>query len=385
MKNFYHLLLRELKLFSTNTVMLAIFIAAPIVYAILTGEVYKEAKVTDLPILVVDLDETPFSDKLIDALDDNQYLKVAEVRRVRQDFKTELLQNNYQAIVTIPENFQADIEQKRHPEILAEVNSGNMLTGNYATTGIMNVLSTLNAGFEIGSLQKKGMPTAIATEQFESFQISVSRFYNPSSNYLLFLWPGMLGTIMQQVFLLVFALTFAKEFASKSILELLEISKSPIYLILVKSIPYWILGFLLWFGLLKLLMPYYDVPIMDGKFAFFVLTVLFVLSLTFLGIAVSVAIPSPLKATEILMVVATPSFIISGQTWPLHQMPVWVQHIAACIPLTHYLEAFRSLLLYNATLNQIMPQIIGLIIITVVSFIVSVILLKIKIKRISIS
>jgi len=381
MKNFYNLIVREFKLFGTNTVMLAIFIAAPIAYAILTGAVYKDAKVTDLPILIVDLDETPFSDKVIDALNDNQYLKVMEVRRTREDFKAELLKNNYQAVVTIPENFQADIEQKRHPEISAEINSGNMLTGNYTTTGIMSVLGTLNAGFEIGSLQKKGMPTAIASEQFESFQISVSRFYNPSSNYLMFLWPGMLGTIMQQVFLLIFALSFGKEFVTKSIGDLLKISKSPTYLILVKSVPYWIIGFIVWFPLLKILMPYFDVPMVEGKFAFMLITVLFVLSLTFLGIAVSVAIPSPIKATEILMIVATPSFIISGQTWPSSQMPVWVQDIAACIPLTHYLEAFRRLLLYNASLKEILPQIIGLIIITLVSFLAAFVLLKIKIKR----
>jgi ABC-2 type transport system permease protein len=84
------------------------------------------------------------------------------------------------------------------------------------------------------------------------------------------------------------------------------------------------------------------------------------------------------------MVIATPSFIISGQTWPLSQMPVWVQTLASGIPLTHYLEAFRRLLLYQAGFSEIMPQLIGLSIITVVSFVVATILLKIKIKRLKI-
>jgi hypothetical protein len=35
----------------------------------------------------------------------------------------------------------------------------------------------------------------------------------------------------------------------------------------------------------------------------------------------------PVKATEILMVIATPSFIW-WFTWPLSQMPVWVQAIS---------------------------------------------------------
>ncbi|MEZ5148082.1 MAG: hypothetical protein R2759_13720 [Bacteroidales bacterium] len=56
---------------------------------------------------------------------------------------------------------------------------------------------------------------------------------------------------------------------------------------------------------------------------------IFVLSVCFIGILVSILIPSQLKATEeVLMVIATPSFILSGFTWPLSQMPDWVVAVA---------------------------------------------------------
>jgi ABC-2 type transport system permease protein len=381
MRTFFELIIRELNLFRKNTVILAIFIAAPIAYALLTGSIYKDAKIYDLPIVVADLDETPFGDKIIDALDDNQYLKVAAVKHEKCDFKHEILKNNYLAVITIPKGFQADIEQKRHPEINAEINGGNMLTANYASTGIMNVLATANAGFEIGALQKEGMPSAIAVEQFESFQINIARFYNPASNYLMFLWPGILGTIMQQVFLLAMALSFAQEFETGKFAELLSHTKSALFMLAVKSIPYLIIGLLLWFPLMRIFMPIFHVPIIEAGGAYWLVSGLFVLSLTFMGTAVSIAFPSQLKATEILMIIATPSFIISGQTWPLIQMPVWVQNIAACIPLTHYLEAFRRLLLFKAGIADILPQITALSIIAGITFIIAFILLKIKIKK----
>jgi ABC-2 type transport system permease protein len=53
----------------------------------------------------------------------------------------------------------------------------------------------------------------------------------------------------------------------------------------------------------------------------------FVISVSFIGVLVSILVPNQLKATEILMVIATPSFILSGFTW-LSQMPVWVQAIS---------------------------------------------------------
>jgi len=72
MKLFWKLMRREFVLLGTNRVAVLIFIGAPILYAILIGSVYKEATVRDLPIVVVDYDNTPLSNKIIDALDDNQ-------------------------------------------------------------------------------------------------------------------------------------------------------------------------------------------------------------------------------------------------------------------------------------------------------------------------
>ena len=328
MKTFISLILREFKLFGKNSVMLAIFFGAPIAYALLIGYVYEDAKITDLPIVIVDMDNTPMSHKLIDAIDDNQYTEVAEVFYENSNIRQIIIDKNYHAVVTIPDRFEADIQQKRYPEIDVDVNAGNMLTGNYATTGIMTVMGTINAGVEIESIKKGGVPSAIARQQYESFKINITRFFNPSSNYLHFLWPGMLGVILQQVILLTLALSFAQEFEKGTFKNLLKISKSSTYLIFTKAIPYWIAAAILWFPLIRIFFPMFQIPLIEEKAAYWLISSLFILSLTFVGIAVSIILKTQLKATEVLMVIATPSFIISGQTWPISQMPEWTQVIS---------------------------------------------------------
>ena len=84
---------------------------------------------------------------------------------------------------------------------------------------------------------------------------------------------------------------------------------------------------------------------------------LFVFSVSMIGILVSILIPSQLKATEILMVVATPSFVLSGFTWPLSQMPVWIQYLAQVIPLTHFLEAYRSVTIQNGSFEVLISPV----------------------------
>ncbi len=382
MKKFINLIYREFKLFAQNQIAVLLFVVAPIAYALLLGLVYQDAKVTDLPIVVVDLDNTPLSNKVIEALDDNQYIRVQQVGEFSAtELRNMIVREGIIGIVTIPNRFEADMNQKRHPEIDIDINAANMLNANYVSTGVMQVLGTLNAGIEIASLNKKGIPRKIALKQYEAFKISMNRHYNPSSNYLIFLFPGMLGTIMQQVFMLALALSFAKEFETGTFKNLLQESKSPSYLLLVKSIPYWILGIILWVPLFHFSSTAFHMPLATHKIPFWLVTSMFMVAVTAIGIAVSIALKTQLKATEVLMVIATPSFILSGQTWPSQQIPAWIQILADIIPLTHYSEAIRRLTMYKAETIDIMPQIQSLLIITIVSIIIAYILLKLKIKK----
>src|SRR5690554_7396564 len=72
MNKFTRLLRIEFKRIFSNDVLLAIFFGAPILYGFLFGYVYQQAKVVDLPIVIVDQDRSPTTDKIIDAFDDNE-------------------------------------------------------------------------------------------------------------------------------------------------------------------------------------------------------------------------------------------------------------------------------------------------------------------------
>jgi ABC-2 type transport system permease protein len=381
MKRFIKLMLREWRHFTSNQVAMLIFIAAPVGYAVLMGLVYKDATLRDLPVVVVDLDNTPLSQKVIDAIDDNQYLKVVRVQANSDSIRQQMIFNGIIASITIPDRFEADINQKRHPEINVDINGSNMVSANYASTGLQLTLGVLNAGIEVETLKKKGIPSAVASEQFETFGITMARFYNPSSNYLLFLWPGMLGTIMQQVFLIVLALSFAREYEDNTFRDLVRYTQKPLRLLFYKALPYFLIGMIIWLPLIRICLPLFHLTMPPNEWLFYLVSAIFMLSVTFMGIAVSIMVSTQLKATEILMVIATPSFIISGQTWPLESMPMAVQLLSKSIPLTHYLQAFRALIMYDASIGEIMPQITALIIITLVFFVMAWLALRFKIAK----
>ncbi|MFB9053831.1 ABC transporter permease [Formosa undariae] len=380
MKNWISLLKREFRLFSSNSVIMAIFLGAPLAYGLLFGAVYKKGKVDNLPILVIDLDNTPMSHNLIDMLDDNEVVTPYVVYN-QNNIRHLIIETEYSSIITVPENFEADIIQKRHPEVQVEVNTANILTANYASKAIQIVLGTLNAGIEIEGIKKQGVPAITANSLYESFGVSYVKFFNASANYMEFLWPGMIGVIVQQVFMLALALSFAREFEEHTFFtEFMPKAKNIVNAMFLKTIPFWIMGVVI-LALIRGMFTLFRIPFDINPIAAVALITALVVSVSFLGVLFSVAIPSQLKATEVLMVIATPSFVVSGFTWPLSQMPGYVVAFAKTIPLTHFLEGLRKLMLYHANLTDLMPQIKAMMILAAVFAGLSFILLEIKIRR----
>lgn len=380
MKTFKQLLKVEFKRIFSNSVLLAIFFGAPIGYGVLFGYVYQQAKVTDLPIIIIDQDKSPTSDKIIDAFEDNESLLVVDVRATDGNIIEEMPIAQYAAVITLPSDFEKKVLQKEHPEIRVDLNMANILNANTASKQINSVLMTLNAGIEIESLKKQGLHPAQAAMSYESFKINFNKLYNSTGNYVTFMLPGLLAAIMQQIIFLAMALAFSRDFEDGYFTQLVQKSKSALYLILLKATPFLLMLPFMWL-FISLLFPYFKIDADIFNIPMLVLTLLLTLASIGIGLLFSIAIPSQLKATEFLMVISTPAFILSGFTWPTLAIPKVITNIAQFIPVTQYLSGFRKIAFYGGDISSILPEIKILISIILVAFIGMVVLLQFKINK----
>lgn len=358
-----------------------LFLGAPVLYGVLVGHVYQQGKVTQMPVIVVDEDNSPLSSSFIDMLSDNESIEVARVLPSLFDSKDIAMQYEATTIVHIPKGFASGVQQGRLPEMTVFVDGANTLTSNTAMMAVNVCASTLKAGIQIQAQMKRGVPAKIAAQQYEPFKTTFVKQNIRSGNYLYFMLPGVLITVLQQVLLLGLALSFSSEFEGNTFPELVREIGNPIGLILVKILPYVLMSV----GILVLYWgfgQYYRMPL-QAEFGRFVLcTFVFLLAVCFIGVLVSIILPSQLKSTEVLMVIATPAFILSGFTWPSSLMPGWVQAIANVIPSTHYLRIFRLMFIQHAENYHTDKALIALTIIMIISFILAVIILWLKIRKI---
>lgn len=379
MNEFLKLVKTEFKRIFSNGVLLAIFFGAPIGYGILFGYVYKQAKVVDLPIVIIDQDQSPISDKIIDAFTDNEALLVKDIRTTPGNIKEEMPNEQYVAVITFPERFEADVLQKKHPEIKIDLNMANILNANVASTNIQTVLLTLNAGIEIEGLKKQGMHQNQALQSFEPFKISYNKLYNSTGSYDTFMLPGLLGAIMQQIIFLAMALVFARDFEDNYFHDLVDVSKWSIYHIALKSVPFLLLIPIMWIAVAQIL-SFFRIDLIMNSGTLILVTLLSLASMS-IGMLFSIAIPSQLKATELLMVISTPAFVLSGFTWPTEAMPNFIAGIAQYIPLTQFLNGFRKIAFYGGNITSISNEINTLLLIWIVTFIAMVLLLQFKIRK----
>ncbi|ASW73127.1 ABC transporter permease [Chryseobacterium piperi] len=378
MKEFFRLLKREFKMFIGNSTLRTVFFLAPLFYATLLGFVYQSGKVENTPVIVIDRDNTPLSNQLTEMLGDNKSIRVLRYVQEPVSIKDEVIRHEAAAVVIIPSKFEGAMLQKKYPEVNVYINTGNVLTANFATKALQLTIGTFSAGASIKALQKAGMPATRAATQFEPFKTNYITLFNTTSNYLIFMWPAMLAVVLQQVILLAMAVSFAAEFQGGTFVkEYYGMKRWAFPTMLIKVIPIWVFSILI-VGMYYFMHMIFKVPMPQGIFNFIILTSVFVGSASFLGVFISILIPDALKATQILMVIASPAFIISGFTWPLNAMPGFVQFIANIIPLTPFLQAFKILLIQKGSVALTYPYMRHLGILLIVYAILGWIALKIK-------
>lgn len=381
MRKLFNLFKREFSVFLKNSTLRSVFLLAPLFYGLLLGFTYKEGKVENIPVIVIDKDQSPTSSTIVEMLNDSRSIKVLKYAEEPADIKKEVINHHAAVIITIPDRFEAQILQRKYPEIIVHVNTTNILTANFATKSVQTTLGTFSAGVEMKALQKRGMNTEFSKMQYEPFKTNYIALFNETSNYLIFMWPAMMAVVLQQVILLAMAVSFAEDFERKTFMK--NYGNTNVFLTMIcKSFPIWVLS--VWNVCLFYTMHYFfKIPLPEDIGNFVILTGLFVGACTFLGILFSIIMPNALKATQVLMVIASPAFIISGFTWPREAMPIFIQNFTNIIPLTPFLEAFKILLIQKGALENVYSYAQHLSVLLIVYMILAVAALKIKTRMIS--
>ncbi|HYX38713.1 MAG TPA: ABC transporter permease [Oligoflexus sp.] len=334
---------REMRLIRGDRKLRSLLFLAPLINAAIVCGVYAPSYITEVPIAVVDQAGSALSQRMIRWLDFHQKLKVVD--RVPDVMTAErlLAQGDIAGYAVLEKDFSERLKRNEETRVLLYCDATNMVLANTLNAAIQGVVQTFSAGVAMQKARRLGAFKDQAQTMISPIRAEIRPLGNPSFSYADFMLPGMLLSVLQQVILLGLALTWAGERETHGWSDLQSLSQRTWVLILGKNLPHFAIHFFWLLVFTGFVLPLSHVSSEAPWGAILIFAALFVAVMVSWGTWVSLVIGDRLGATQALMFLAVPSFLLSGYTWPSASLPLPLQALSQILPLTHSAIMFRKM------------------------------------------
>ncbi len=192
--------------------------------------------------------------------------------------------------------------------------------------------------------------------------VSVISFYNPQRRSAVNIVPGLIGVILTMTLVMFTAVAVVRERERGNMELLIATPVSRSELMVGKVLPYAAIGLLQTTLVLLLGTWLFEVPIRGSLRDVYLAAVLLVLANLALGLLISTRARSQFQAMQMTLFLFLPSILLSGFMFPFAGMPRPVQWLAEVLPLTHFLRLVRGIMLRGASLWELWPDALALLV-----------------------
>jgi ABC-2 type transport system permease protein len=132
-------------------------------------------------------------------------------------------------------------------------------------------------------------------------------------------------------------------------------------LMLGKIAPYIGVGIVQMTAVLTLGRFVFDVPLSGSLGLLYAVSLIFVIASLSFGLFISTLVKNQQQAMQVSFFFVMPNILLSGFMFPRPAMPAVFQWFSLLLPLTHYLQVLRGILLKGVGLEAIWPQLLILV------------------------
>jgi ABC-2 type transport system permease protein len=174
--------------------------------------------------------------------------------------------------------------------------------------------------------------------------------YNPERRTAVQIVPALIGVILNMTMVIFTAAAIVRE-RERGNLELLIATPIRSWELMAgKLIPYVLIGLVQTTLILTVGARIFDVPINGSLLDLYLAAALFIAATLTLGLVISTFARTQFQAFQMSFLTLLPSILLSGFMFPFDGMPPLARLIAQALPLTHFVEMIRGILLRGAPL-----------------------------------
>ena len=359
---------RELRRMTSRRIYFASCIVLPLFSLVFMATIFGHGQMENLPVGVVDADQTSLSRSIVRMVDATPELQVTKQYANETEARKAIQRKEIYGYLLIP--------------------SGIKSLCYYYHNAMLSVGGELHSTFE--TILKQVSVTPIVTEavglgesqtNITSFLIPVSEeemvSYNPNRNYAIYLSQPFFFVFLQVLLLLVttYALGSESKFGTSD--EWLQMAKGNIGIAVIgKLLPYTfifmvmgVLANVVFFNWMKMPLPC-SLWVMNG------ITMLFILATQALALLLYAIFPVLSLIISVVSMIGSLGATLSGVTFPVNFMDTPVYWASFLFPIRHFVEVVQSLLYLEGSFSNYWTNLVVLLL-----FILSPILLLPRLKR----
>ena len=185
----------------------------------------------------------------------------------------------------------------------------------------------------------------------------IKMLFNPQSESAYNFVPGVMGMILMLICAMMTSIAIVREKETGTMEVLLASPMRPIFIILAKAVPYFVLSILNLITILLLSVFVLGVPVAGNIFSLMFISLVFIFLALSLGLLISTLVDTQMAAILASgMGLMMPTMILSGLVFPIESMPAVLQWISAIVPARWYIEAIRKIMIQGVGIEFVMRE-----------------------------
>jgi len=347
MKKIIAVIKRELSIWRKRPIYMLGSIVVMTVCSVFYLTFLRDGVPSDVPIGMVDDDNSTFSREFVRQLDATQLGKVISF----EDFasaRDAMQKGEITSFCVIPKGMFADLQAQRRPKFTFYVNTLYFLGGSLAYKDIMTMINLASGSVHRQILRMKGIDEHTMAGMLRPIDIDVHMIGNPTMNYGSYLANMMLPGVLEMVIVILIIYSLGTELKYGTSRNLLEKTGNDIVSALAgKMALYTLLFTSIGFAMVFLLYGWMKFPIAGNVLWMLLDVFLLVITSEAVGVFIIGCTPVLRFALSIGALYSVMAFSMTGFTLPVETMPAGIRGLAEIFPLRHYYQMYVQCGIYG--------------------------------------
>ncbi len=334
--------LRELKILRKNHIYGFCMVVFPLMTVFFFTTMLDEGLPQDLPIGVVDLDNSSTSRSLVRNLDAMQSSRVAYHFASITEARNAMQENKIYAYLYIPEDMSAKLLAGRRPKISYYYTMTCLTAGSMAMKDLKTISTLGSAAVGQAMLSAKGATPAQINAALQPVTIDAHQIVNPEGNYNVYLTTALVPGILMLFMALLSSYALGMELKFDTGKEWLKKADGNIFVAIIGK---YLIHTLIFLAVVFFFQYYiYHVlhfPRLGGVWSIVQLCFLQVIASLGFGIFAFGLMPSLRMSMSVCSLWSVLSFSMCGSAFPVMAMAPPLQALSWLFPLRHYFMLYQ--------------------------------------------